>query len=938
MTTNEGVEVTKRTGLVFLTGATGFLGTQIARRVISNTNLSIVALVRGKNNEESTKRLGREWWAWPELNKNIGSRVIIVVGDISEDRLGLSDEEYNYVVSNVTHIIHCAAALNLNGSIEEMRRINVLGTSNVLNLAKTIHEKNGLTRFSHISTAYVSGGRDGLIPESELTNDYGFNNTYELTKYESEKLVREFSNQISISIFRPGIIIGDSKTGQIRTFNTIYYPLRLYLKGGLRILPTDSTAKINMVPVDYVADSISRLTFMNEAEGLTFHLCPSHESLPTLSEFLSYVRLWVKANMDIKTHQVHFIPIPAPKPVSMEQLMNTRSKEGLTGKLRELRPYFSIKKQYNRDNVDRLLGNYSFNWRDSLPKLLNYAIYHGLLHPTPRTVHEQIFNRLSGKSMPLSINDIVEGRVIGRENEQIESDILSAAGAMQSMGIARGDKVAIVGLNSSRYLSLDVAIGLLGAVSVPLYYTSPVMEIQEIISASAVKLLLVGAPNILESLNDTLLDIPVVSFCRENKEQPESSFIGWSDFLSRGARYGRPGNSPVEYSDLATVRYTSGTTGQPKGVCFSHESLRWIGEATCSLFPWKVRSKEITYLSFLPMNHVVEGIIGTYAPYYAPAKLNIYFLEDFKGLQKALPLVRPNIFFSVPRFYEKAWNSFINNPIGKAYACSEGYVRELLRPVVRRLFLISTGLDRCCQLLVGSAQVSKSLVQEYKELNIEVHNAYGLTEAPLVSMNTLGNNKIGTVGKLLPETEVKIDEEGEILVKGPQITAGYLDLGENQPFRDGFLATGDLGRIEDGYLIIEGRKKDLIKTSYGKYVQPTKIETLLKEIQGVEEAMVIGEGFPYCVALIWMKNGINGTKAQEEIDIAVAKVNSQLSHPEQLKKWITLENNLSISGGELTGTLKLRRNKVLINLNNIIENLYNGHAIQPIGKGMIEAS
>jgi len=918
------------TGVVLLTGATGFLGAQIARRLVSDTGLSLVALVRGDNLDVATRRLRREWWPWPELSKEIGGRVRVAVGDVTEERLGLSDEDYCYIVDNVTHVIHTAAELNLNGSLIEMRKVNVSGTSNVLELAKAIHNRHGLMRFSHVSTAYVSGGRSGLISEEDLTDEYGFSNTYELTKYEGEKLVQEAKALLPLSVFRPGIIVGDSKTGQIRTFNTIYYPLRLYLKGGLRVLPTGSSAKINMVPVDYVADSVVRLTLMREAEGLTFHLTPSHESLPTLGEFLGVVRSWVKANMRIDTHQVLFVPLPAPKPATRDRLTKTRSSEGLTGKLRDLRPYFSIKKQYSRDNVERLLGEYAFNWRESLPSLLSYAIYHGLLHPAPRTVHEQIFARLSGRSMPVSFKDVVEGRVVNRDNKQIQGDILSAVGALRSLGIAKGDKVAIVGLNSSRYLTLDVAIGLVGAVSVPLYYTSPVSEIRDIVSASGAKMLLVGAPKILEYLCETGLTVPVVSFCNEDFEESPMGCIGSSSPYSIGAGNDRYEDSPVEYGELATVRYTSGTTGHPKGVCFSHGSLRWIGEASCSLFPWKTRSKEITYLSFLPLNHVVEGIIGAYAPYYAPAPLNIYFLEEFSGLQKALSMVRPTVFFSVPRFYEKVWDGLLKSPVGRAYAKSRGVTRALLRPIVRYALLARAGLDRCSQLMAGSAQVSEGLLGEYRELGIEVHNAYGLTEAPLVAMNLVGRNKVGTVGEPLPQTIVKVDDDGEILVKGPQVTEGYLDPEEHPPFRDGFLATGDLGRFQDGYLVVDGRKKDLIKTSYGKYVQPSKIEAMLREIRDVEEAMVVGEGRPYCVALLWMKRGIDRAEALASTDQSVAVINKRLSHPEQLKRWAILENDLSMSKGELTGTMKLKRSVVMAHLSDLVESLYSGHSSRPL--------
>ena len=160
---------------------------------------------------------------------------------------------------------------------------------------------------------------------------------------------------------------------------------------------------------------------------------------------------------------------------------------------------------------------------------------------------------------------------------------------------------------------------------------------------------------------------------------------------------------------------------------------------------------------------------------------------------------------------------------------------------------------RRTQLAVGSAVASEKLLLNFRELGIEIHNAYGLTEAPLVTLNRAGANHIGTVGTPLPRTEVRIAEDGEVLVRGPQVTAGYFEADAPSPVQDGWLHTGDLGRLTaDGYLVLEGRKKELFKTSYGKYVQPAKIEALLRDIPGIAETMLVGEGRPYCVALLWI--------------------------------------------------------------------------------------
>ena len=928
---NDGAKV------VLLTGGTGFLGAQIARRIVSNTNLSLAALVRADNAEDAVRKVRREWWALPELRNEPGNRVNLVLGDISKPSLGLREEELGELVRNVTHVVHAAADLRLDGPIDAMRRTNVTGTANVLGIASRANEDHGLQRFSYISTAYVAGGRRGRIPETDLTDEHGFHNTYELSKFEAERFVREAGASIPISIFRPGMIVGDSFTGEVRTFNTVYYPLRLYFEHGIRVVPVSSSSKINIVPVDYVADSIVKLTQKEEAEGLTFHLTPPFESLPTIGELVGSVRRWAREKMQLELPRAMFLPLGMPRVFSVKELMcNQGNESGSAGKLGELEGYCTRDAVFCRDNADRLLGPYGLDWRQYLPRLLTYAVYHGFIHPSPRTVHETILHRLESHSLPVTISDVIDGRIVRRDTVQVKEQMLAASRALRRMGVAKGDKVGIIGLNSSRYLILDVAIGLIGAVSVPIYYTSPPNEILDILSGSDAKVAFVGAPDVLKQLEEVRSEIPLVSFCRVEPPDPRPKRETWESFLEKGATEGRSVGvaSPVGFGDLATIRSTSGTTGRPKGVCFDQGNLRWMGEAVCSLFPWKARSKKITYMSFLPMNHCVEGIICAYAPYYAPAALDICFLEEFKQLGKALPIVKPTVFFSVPRFYEKAWESLLLSRMGRTYARSPGLVKGILRPFVRRALKSRAGLDRCSQLMVGSAAVSRNLLEEYNDLGIEIHDAYGLTEAPLVTMNLPGRNRIGTVGEPLPETSVRISEEGEILVKGPQVAKAYTS--SEFQLEDGYLATGDLGKMDNGYLVVDGRKKELIKTSYGKYVQPARIEGMLRSIKNVEEAMVVGEGRPFCVALIWVRKGVDRFETSRIIDEAISEVNRRLSHPEQVRRWATLENSLTILGGDLTPNLKLKRAVIYARFKDVIEGLYSGHLPAEAAKTPLE--
>jgi long-chain acyl-CoA synthetase len=904
------------------------LGTQIALRIISETDHDLVALVRAKDNKAAIQKLSRVWWDWPELAEAIGKRVTVLKGDVSSARLGLSEVEYNDLKQNLTHIIHTAADMRLAAPMDELRKVNVQGTANVIELAKAVNNDHGLTRYSHVSTAYVAGARKGSVPENSLSDEYGFFSPYELSKYEGEKLVQTAKKELPISVFRPGMVVGDSKTGAIKTFNTLYVPLRMYFKGQLRIFPVKPSLRVNLIPVDYVADSIVKLTFEPKAKGLNFHLTAPYESLPTAKELILYSKKWARKNLDVKLKKPLFIPAPtgATRGRYRSQKVIQKKSRGFLDALIILAPYFNERRRFRRDNVNRFLGDYELKWKEVLENLLEYAAYMGFLHRSDRTVHEQILFRLKGRSMPITYHDVYDGQIVKRTAAQVRGDILKAASTLKSMGIERGDRIALVGLNSTRFLTVDVAIGLSGAASVPLYYTSPPEEIDKIVSASGSRVLFVGSPKILEKIDDLTVDIPVISFSRKLPEKKlNRNLITWEDFLARGKDTDFPPTPNYGFGDLATVRYTSGTTGKPKGVCFDHEKLRWMGESLSSLLPWQIRNKGITYLSFLPMNHVVEGILAMYAPYYAPGPLDIYYLEDFRELQGTINKVCPTVFFSVPRFYEKVWDGLMENKTGKKYVDSkDGFKKNILRRLIRKALLKKVGLNRCAQLIVGAAPIGEDLVKNFRDLGIEVHDAYGLTEAPLVTMNRLGDNHIGSVGKPIPRTNLRIAEDGELLVHGPQVTSGYLDPEIESPVSDGWLATGDLGMITSkGSLKILGRKKELIVTSYGKNIHPTKIEAMLKDIQGVDEAMVVGDGKPFCGAFLWVSDEADPNLVKS-LERSISGVNRRLSHPEQLKRWAILKNDLSIERGDLTASLKLKRWDVMKRRSDVVEALYGG--------------
>jgi long-chain acyl-CoA synthetase len=891
-------------GVVLVTGATGFLGAQVARRLVSRTNHQLVALVRAPDTQAATRRLVRAWWDWPELAAGItDGRVLAVAGDVRAPGLGLDPADWHMLTRRVTHIVHAAADLRVAAPLAELRRTNVAGVAHVLELAAAAHRDHGLSRLTHVSTAYVAGLRPDDPPEDDLTGRFGFANGYERSKYEGERLVRAAASALPVTVVRPAMIVGDSRTGAVRTFNTVYAPLRRYLTRR-RLVPVRPGLRVNIVPVDWVADAIVHLSFDPAAEGRTVHLTAPYESLPTAAQLLGATRRWAAEHLDLRLPRPLFVPLAGALP----------------GELRPLAPYLAERRRYRRDHADRLLGPYDPDWRAYLPRLLTYATAHGFMHRRDRTVHEQILRRLAGETRPVSYQDLSGSVVVDRDPDAMRAEMLAAAGALRRLGVRPGDRVAVVGVNSTRYLTVDVAVGLAGAVGVPLHPTSPPAELDEVLAASGARLLLVGAPAVLSRLGDLRARLPVVSFC---PGPAPSGVLAWADFLGSGAANLGPATAPVGPDDLATIRYTSGTTGRPKGVAFTHRQLRWLAETMAGLLPWTARTRPAAYLSFLPMNHVVEGILATYAPYWLPAPVRVTFLDDFRQVAEALRRVRPTIFFSVPRLYEKAWAALGASRLGRRYAArTRGLERRLERALLRRVLLRRAGLNHCSQLVVGSAPASPDLLGRLHDLGVEVHDAYGLTEAPLVSLNRHGRNRIGTVGEPLPETTVRIGPDGEVLVRGPQVTPGYVDAGLEQPFRDGWLATGDLGhRTADGFLVIDGRKKELLKTAYGKYLHPTKVEAMLRALPGVAEAMIVGEGRPYCAALVWTEQPDGATPAR--LEEAMAALNAGLEQPEQVRRWKVLPYDLSVESGELTTNLKLRRTVVAERLADEITSLYN---------------
>ena len=892
-----------------VTGGSGFLGSFVVRDLIGAGFENVVVLMRGRNVEEAVERLRALWWERPELTCELEGRIQVVCGDVCAERLGLSDVDHESLVCRTTHIVHAAAEIGVNETARRFGEVNVDGTLNVLLFADACMRHGALHRLVHVSTAYVAGVREGVMREDELV-DAGFNSLYEQSKFGAEQLVRDAAERIPTCIVRPAQIVGDSETGFVSTFNTLYYPLKLYLRGQLPMIPVSAGQKLNMVPVDYVSRMVVRALSDPRAVGKTFHAVVPTDGQPTAAEMLEAVRGWAVDKLQFDPGRPHFVPVLATARLGRARNLassDAPKRKGPVQNMLALAPYFNERRVYDTANARELMGDERPNWREYLPNLLAYAIRGGFLNHTERTVFQQMLVRLSSKRNTISYYDVTSDGMHRTDAAEAKDAILRAAGALRAHGIGGGDRVVLVGVNSTRYFMADAAVGLVGATSVPLYYTSPVADIVELACDSGAKLAFVGTRVLAEGLSGQL-DIPMVSLLEGPAPDP---LVGWDEFVL--------GASPLEdvpqvpYDATATIRCTSGTTGKPKGVMFDQYQLRWMGEVMPALLDWRTRNAKLRYLSFLPMSHVVEGILVAYAPYYILSDIEMYYLNDFGALVEALPKVRPTLFFSVPRFYEKVWNQFAATGAGRYWiALPDGPLRRALAAPLRKALLRKAGLDRCRQLLVGSAPIGMELLQSFRSLGIEIHNAFGVTEAPLITLSRLGANELGSVGALLPDTEARLGGDGQVYVRGPQVTRDYDGASEPALDDDGWFCTGDLASwSEAGNLVLNGRKKEILVTSYGKNIAPQKIELLLKGIDGVSEAMVVADARPFTSALLWLEDEAAGDCCFDALDAAVRGVNAQLSHPEQVKRWIVATRPLSVAAGELTPNLKVRRNVVV---------------------------
>jgi long-chain acyl-CoA synthetase len=565
----------------------------------------------------------------------------------------------------------------------------------------------------------------------------------------------------------------------------------------------------------------------------------------------------------------------------------------------------------------------------------------------------------------------VDGRYAPISTDEVVAKVNQVSLGLRSLGVGKDDKVAIISMNRPEWMFADFGIAQLGATSVPMYPSITVEDYKYIFSDAGVKAVFVSDKKLLDKVREATqgLNIPQENVFTFDKVEGARHF---SELLDLG-KQGNPADieplkAAVQPDDLLTLIYTSGTTGQPKGVMLTHNNILSNCRNAQRFVPVTKNDKA---LSFLPLCHIFERMV---THIYLINGVSIYYAESMETIADNLREVKPEIFTTVPRLLEKVYDKIVAKGhelegvkkqlffwalnLGLKYDNQKdhGFFYNTQLALANKLIFNKWrealgGNLRC--IVSGGGALQPRLARVFWSAGIPVMEGYGLTEtSPVIAVGGYEreNNMIGTVGPIIDNTEVKIAPDGEILTKSESVMKGYYnqpELTAKEFDEEGWFHTGDIGEIVEGrFLKITDRKKEMFKTSGGKYIAPQVIEGKLKESPLVEQCMVVGDGQKFPSALVvpsfddlkgWCKrNGVDCNCSNEELvknekvvkmyQDLVHKYNNGFAQWEQVKKVVLLPQLWTVETGEMTPTMKVKRKVITANNKDIIESLYHQEA------------
>lgn len=534
------------------------------------------------------------------------------------------------------------------------------------------------------------------------------------------------------------------------------------------------------------------------------------------------------------------------------------------------------------------------------------------------------------------------------------------------LGLQKGDKIAIISTsNRPEWHFVDLACLQIGGIDVPIYPTISSNEYEYIFNHAEIKYIFVSDKLIYRKIASTLENVPsikgVFSFDEiENVQHWKSILVQNEQFAYQIHQL----KDSIQPEDLATIIYTSGTTGLPKGVMLSHKNIVSNVKDCLQLIP--IQPREVV-LSFLPLSHVFERTINYV---YFAGGISVYFADGLETISEHLQDIKPNYFTTVPRLLERVFEKIIKKgkllhgfkkqlffwavnfaektAVGKQLSFSEQAKLALANRLVFSKWRAALG-GRIKAIICGSAPLQPKLASVFTNAGIPILEGYGLTEcSPVVSVVPFNEQEFraGCVGKILPSVQVKMANDGEILVKAPNVMLGYykdIEATKKAFNEDGWLLTGDIGKFTtENYLKITDRKKELFKTSGGKYVAPAPIENKLKESFLIEQVALQGDGEKFVSALIipnfdnlrdWCKTNnisylsnediVQNLQVNQHYKEIITKFNANFGKVEQIKHFILLADEWNVENELLTATMKLRRKKIKEKYKDLIQSIYN---------------